>query len=110
MLWEGVRDYDQLCSGIERHDIGSRYVIFRMLSLCEEFGISQPKDASASGDGGAVEGRSNAGSSGSSGGGAGVRVPPPVRDPQEPQDGMETLFGSADLMLLAQNGSTIKVI
>ena len=107
-MWEGVRDYDQLCSGTERHDIGSRYVIFCMLSLTEEFGISQPKDV-VSGDGGAVEGGGNAGSLGSSAGGGVARVPPPVQEPHEPRDGMEKLFGTADLMLLSQNGSTVKV-
>ena len=108
-MWEGVRDYDQLCSGIEEHDVGSRYLVLRMLSLTEEFGISQPKDAFASGDGGAVQGGGKAGSAGSSSGGGVARVPPPAKEPHEPRCGMEKLFGSADLMLLGQNGSTIKV-
>ena len=43
------------CSGVERLDIGSRYVIFKMWSLCEELGISGPKETIASADGKVIE-------------------------------------------------------
>jgi hypothetical protein len=38
-LWAGERDYSRLCGDMEAGDVGSRYIVLRMLEICAEMGI-----------------------------------------------------------------------